>query len=159
MFVKINEAFINRFNDQKPHIDCKNCSIYSQSCKHFPKEPTQKLPPECLFRFWQEGCLHKLENEISKSIYEKIVEINKQREKYHCKKCATCCRLASSEFSYEELKERAKNGDIFSQQFVSIFVPYENKEDARKIYPEFFELLEEKYKEDRMCLQQKNKKR
>ena len=28
--------------------------------------------------------------------------------------------------SYEELKERAKNGDKFSQEFISIFVPYKN---------------------------------
>ena len=148
MFVKINEAFLARFNCQKPRISCKDCSIYSPDCKHSPQNPTQKLPTECLFRFWQESCLNKLEKEISNDIQNKIKEINKLREKYHCNKCAACCRLASSEYSFEQLKERAKNGDIFSQQFTSVFIPYENKEDARQYYPEFFDLLEKKYKGD-----------
>ena len=148
MFVKINEAFLNRFNIQKPNISCKNCSIYSPSCKFLPQNPTQSLPVECLFRFWQENCLEKLENEISQSLQNKITEINSLREKYHCNKCAACCKLASSEYSYDELKVRAKNGDIFSQQFTSVFVPYENKEEARQYYPEFFDLLESKYPND-----------
>lgn len=148
IFVKINEAFIARFNSQKPHISCKKCSIYSQNCKYKPQNPTEKLPSECLFRFWQENCLHKLETDISQSILIKIQEINELRNKYSCNKCAACCRLASSEFSFEQLKQRAENGDIFAKQFTSVFVPYENKEDARQYYPEFFDLLEAKYKND-----------
>ncbi len=148
IFVKINEAFLERFNAQKRLLSCKKCSICTENCAHFPENPTKTLPQECIYRFWQENCLTKLENEIAQSIYSKIEEINSLKENYHCEKCAACCRLASSEFSYEELKMRAKDGDIFSQQFVSVFVPYENKEDARKFYPEFFDLLKEKYKND-----------
>lgn len=148
IFVRINDAFLSRFNQQKPNISCRNCSIYSKECKFLPKNPTEKLPPDCLFRFWQENCLNKLEKEISKDIYEKIIEIKKLRENYHCNKCAACCKLASSEYSYEELKTRAKNGDIFSQQFISVFVQYQDKEDARQHYPEFFDLLESKYPND-----------
>ena len=148
IFVKINEAFMQRFNSQKPCISCKNCSIYSENCKYYPQSPVEKLPKECIFRFWQEGCLNKLETEISKSIYLKIQEVNQLKEKYSCNKCAACCKLASSEFSFEELKEKSQNGDIFAKQFTSIFIPYENKEDARAQYPEFFDLLESKYNDD-----------
>ena len=148
IFVKINEAFLNKFNTQKIRLSCKNCDIYSQNCTHYPINPTQKLPTECIFRFWQEKCLNELENEIAKSICEKIIEINKLRDKYQCNRCAACCKLASSEFSFEELKERAKNGDIFAKDFISIFVPYENIDEARAQYPEFFDLLKKKYNSD-----------
>lgn len=148
IFVKINEAFLLQFRNTRQQLSCKNCPQFLQNCKYFPENPTQKLPKNCIFRFWQENCINKLENEISQSINKKIQEINKLREKYTCNKCAACCKLASSEYSYEELKERAKNGDIFSQQFVSIFVPYKNKEEARQFYPEFFALLEKKYPND-----------
>lgn len=148
MFVKINDAFLNRFNTKKARLSCKNCSIYSENCKYYSSELTEKLPSDCVFRFWQESCLNELETEISRNIYEKIQEINSLRKKYHCNCCAACCKLASSEFSYEELIKKAKNGDIFAKEFTSIFIPYQDKNDARKQYPEFFDLLKEKYKED-----------
>lgn len=148
IFVKINEAFLQQFNHKKAQLSCKNCPIYKENCPHYPQNPTQKLPQDCVYRFWQEHCLTKLENEISQSIYKQVKQINTLKEKYHCVKCAACCKLASSEFSYEQLQERAKNGDIFAKQFVSIFVPYKNKEDARPLYPEFFALLEKKYPND-----------
>ena len=91
---------------------------------------------------WQIAVLDMFENDISHEIYRKWQEILKLRENYSCKGCATCCNLACSEFSYEELKEKAKNGDKFALQFVSIFVPYENREDAEKIYPQYLELLD-----------------
>lgn len=145
IFLKVNSAFLSKFNVQKVRLSCKNCSIYSRDCIYSACEVTQKLPMECVYRFWQEKCLNELETEISKSIYEKIVEINKTREKYSCNKCAACCKLASSEFSYDELKERAQNGDVFSKEFISVFIPYQNKDDARVQYPEFFDLLKKKY--------------
>jgi len=145
IFLKVNASFLARFNEEKRLLSCSKCS--RKDCK-IPNNPAEKLPQDCVFRFWQEHCLEKLEKEISKSIYEKIQEVNALKDKYHCNKCAACCRLASSEFSFEELKQRAKNGDIFAKQFTSVFVPYENKEEARQFYPEFFDLLESKYKDD-----------
>ena len=89
-----------------------------------------------------------LENDISHEIYDKWQEILKFRENYECKGCATCCNLACSEFSPEELKKRAENGDNFAKQFTSIFIPYESKEEARMVYPEYIELLEENISDD-----------
>ena len=92
---------------------------------------------------WQKDALTLLTGNISKDIYRKLNEILAYRVKFNCIGCATCCNLACSEFSLEELKEKAKNGDNFAAQFLSVFVPYESKEEAKKIYPEYIELLEE----------------
>ena len=76
---------------------------------------------------------------------KKIQLIEKRRQCFSCGRCTSCCKLASSEYSYEELKERAKNGDKFSAEFVSIFVPYESIDEPRKIYPDYIKMIEEKF--------------
>lgn len=96
---------------------------------------------------WQRNVLDMLENDISKEIYRKFREILAYRERFKCAGCATCCNLACSEFSPEELKQKAENGDNFAKQFTSIFIPYESKEEARKVYPAYIQMLEEN-KED-----------
>lgn len=92
---------------------------------------------------WQTNVLEMLEKDISKDIYLKFREILSKRSNYNCRGCATCCNLACSEFSPEELQRRAQNGDNFAQQFLSVFVPYSSKEEARKVYPQYLELLEQ----------------
>lgn len=82
-----------------------------------------------------------LNKEVTKEIYDKWLEILNYRKEFQCNRCGACCKLACSEFSPEELKEKAQNGDNFAQQFTSVFIPYEKEEDAQKIYPEYFELL------------------
>lgn len=96
---------------------------------------------------WQADVLDMLENDISKEVYRKYKEILAYRSQFKCSGCATCCNLACSEFSPEELKQKAANGDNFATQFLSVFIPYESKEEARKVYPEYIQMLEEN-KED-----------
>ncbi len=91
---------------------------------------------------WQKATLELLEKDISKEVYRKLNEILAYRTKFNCVGCATCCNLACSEFSPDELKQKAQNGDNFATQFLSVFIPYASKEEARKIYPEYIELLE-----------------
>ena len=98
---------------------------------------------------WQEQVIKLLNEDISKEIYRKLNEILAYRVKFKCVGCATCCNLACSEFSPEELKIKAQNGDNFANQFLSIFIPYTSKEEARAVYPEYIELLEEN-KEDKV---------
>ncbi len=100
-------------------------------------------------RQWQENAIDMLEKDISKEIYRKFREILAYRKNFKCVGCATCCNLACSEFSPEELQEKAKNGDNFASQFLSIFVPYNSKEEARKVYPEYIAMLDET-KEDKV---------
>jgi Fe-S-cluster containining protein len=71
----------------------------------------------------------------------KLKEIDLYRSQFSCKKTGTCCKLASSEFSYEELKEKAQNGDNFASQFTSIFIPYKNIEEAKKVFPDYMEVV------------------
>lgn len=97
---------------------------------------------------WQFAVLEMLENDISREVCRKWQEILDYRKNFQCKGCATCCNLACSEFSPEQLKEKAKNGDKFATQFTSIFVPYETREEAEKIYPEYLKLLDDNLEEN-----------
>ncbi len=97
---------------------------------------------------WQSAVLDMFENDISHEIYRKWKEILDYRKNFKCKGCATCCNLACSEFSPEQLKEKAQNGDKFAKQFTQIFVPYENAKQAEKIYPEYLKLLSDTLDED-----------
>lgn len=94
-------------------------------------------------RQWQWQVLDMLENDISKEIYRKFQEILAYRNNFSCVGCATCCNLACSEFSPEELKQKAEQGDNFASQFLSVFIPYKSKEEARKVYPEYIAMLDE----------------
>lgn len=137
------DAQINALKRESLCNRCKdNCDIDFNKITFL-----QKFPKGCRYKFWQESALNLLENKISKDIYSKIQLIEQKRKDYSCARCTSCCKLASSEYSYPELKERAKNGDKFSQEFVSIFVPYNSIEEPRKLYPEYVDLLEEKFKD------------
>ncbi len=121
-----------------------NCVAGEKSflCKEFPVSITTILPKNCSYTHWQNLAVHKIENEIEPEINLKIREIVDYREEFKCNRTGTCCRLASSEFSYEELKEKALKNDEFAKQFTSIFVPYENIDEARKVFPEYVDLIE-----------------
>ena len=54
-----------------------------------------------------------------------------KKDNCQCIKCGNCCRLATSEFSYDQLKQRAARGDKFARDFVSVFVPYKTEEEAK----------------------------
>lgn len=100
-----------------------------------------KFPQNSSGQNWQKACLELLNGELSRDVYDKMLEILAYRKMFKCTNCATCCKLACSEFSYDELKEKAQNGDNFAQQFTSVFVPYENFEDARAVYPEYVDIV------------------
>lgn len=133
IFLKSVDAINERLEEIKP--------------KGFEGELLDKYEPNSLGQKWQIACLELLNNNISKEVYRKLQEILAYRQVFKCQGCATCCKLACSEFSPEELKEKAKNGDKFATQFTSIFVPYANAEEASEIYPEYIELLKEKVDE------------
>ena len=132
---KFREVFKYSANELQKRIDgMKPSDVEGDVFTQFPSGSSGKM--------WQADVLNMLENEISKDIYLKFNEILAERKNYHCSGCATCCNLACSEFSPEELKEKAQNGDNFAQQFLSVFIPYNSKEEAREVYPEYIELLE-----------------
>ena len=134
IFVTCGDEIEKRINELKP--------------ENFGGEFFQKYEPGSDGYKWQISALELLDNEISREIYRKLNEILAYRSQFKCVGCATCCKLACSEFSPEELKRKADNGDNFAGQFLSIFIPYDSKEDARKIYPEYIDLLEENGEND-----------
>jgi len=124
--------------------DCIKYKNKNFICTNYPDSVSTILSPECGYRKWQYDVFEKLNGEFSRDILLKLREINAYRQNYTCKKTGTCCKLACSEFSYEELKQKAQNGDNFAAQFVSIFVPYNSYEEARAIFPEYVDMVIEK---------------
>ena len=132
IFLKSADEIKRLVDELKPDIDGEIFDRYDKDSKGY---------------IWQQNALKLLNENISKDIYNKLQEILAYRSQFKCIGCGTCCKLACSEFSPDELKEKAKNGDNFANQFLSVFIPYQSKEDARKIYPEYIKMLEDN-KED-----------
>jgi Fe-S-cluster containining protein len=50
-----------------------------------------------------------------------------------CKKCGTCCLCVSPSKSWKILLEKAAKGEVFARDFFTIFIPYKNHDQAKKI--------------------------
>lgn len=113
----------------------------AESCAECPPsaEFTDRLTARhagCPDRQWQADALETLEQEIGREILQRLEKIEAYKNTFNCHMCGMCCRLASSEYSYDELQARAEAGDSFAQQFTSIFLPYASTEAAERKYPE-----------------------
>jgi len=128
IFMKTSEAVQTRINEIRPD--------------GFNGDILDKFENGSTGEGWQKTVLDMFENDIATEIYRKWNGLLKYRENFHCKGCATCCNLACSEFSPEELEKRAANGDNFAKQFTGVFIPYGSREEAKKIYPEYLKMLE-----------------
>lgn len=106
-------------------------------------EILDKYEPNSVGQIWQNSVCEMFENDISKEVLRKISEIKQNRKSCHCIGCGTCCKLACSEFSPDELKQKAQNGDNFASQFIQTFIPYENSDEPRRIFPEYLKMLED----------------
>ena len=148
------EDLTTSINDLKQ----KYREIFAVSVEQIQKRIDELKPEECGEIFdkyplnskgeaWQKAVLKMFEDDIAKEIYRKWSEILAYRSQFKCIGCGTCCKLACSEFSPEQLKQKADNGDRFATQFLSVFIPYNSKEEARNIYPEYIKMLED-HKED-----------
>ena len=122
---------------------CKKSKEKPMYCTSYPNDIKAILHTGCGFEKWQKIGLEKLENEISKDIFEKIQNILQYKNSFNCSCCATCCKMACSEFSYEELQEKAEKGDNFAKQFISVFIPYDNEDEPRQAYGEYIDYLKE----------------
>lgn len=139
IFVEAAESIRKEISSFKPVNPCEKCSI--KDCKIEKKDVFTAYPPNCLYRDWQLKVLTFLAGDYRnklKTVYKNIMD---KKSDYTCARCASCCKLAVSEYSYTQLKQRALKGDKFSKDFVSVFVPYESEEDAKSANPEYFELL------------------
>lgn len=141
IFLKSSDEIQHQIEKIKPEKACENCNVSDCAKK---TDIFENFPNTCAYKKWQKEVINLLDNDVSKHIYKDWMRILEYRKKFGCTGCATCCKLACSEFSYNELKEKAANGDNFANQFTSIFIPYNSEAEARAIYPEYFELLAEK---------------
>ena len=139
IFIEAAESIRREVNAFKPENPCDKCQV--KDCKIEKKDMFAPYPSNCPYRDWQLKILTFLAGDYKqklKVIYKNMME---KRNAYTCAKCAACCKLAASQYSYEQLKQRAMRGDKFSKDFISVFVPYKTEEDAKAANPEYFELL------------------
>ena len=133
----------------KPENACDGCS--HKDCKIQNKDIFAPYPPTgCKLREWQMKAITYLTGDYKQKMKLAYKEIMDKRAEYQCNKCGACCKLAVSEYSYTQLKQRAMRGDKYSDDFVSVFVPYESEEEARKINPEYFDLLNVLVEDDKI---------
>lgn len=148
IFIEAAESIRREVSKFKPENPCTICSV--KDCKITVKDVFTDYPVGCAYRDWQKQILTFLNGEYRqklKNIYKAMMD---KKCEYECIRCANCCRLAVSEYSFEQLKQRAMRGDKFSEDFVSVFRPYETEADAKKANPEYFELLNELMEDQRV---------
>ena len=141
IFIEAAESIRKEIDKFKPNNPCTICNV--KNCKIEKKDVFTDFPVGCAYRDWQKKVLSFLAGEYRQKLKNTYKMIMDNRCETVCNRCANCCRLASSEFSYEQLKQRAMRGDKFSKDFISVFVPYKTEEDAKLANPEYFELLNE----------------
>lgn len=128
-------AAIDKFKPENP------CTLCTKKCQIEKKDIFTDFPVGCAYKEWQTSALSFLNGEYR----QKLIKVNKmimeKKEAHLCNQCGECCRLAVSQYSYEQLKQRAFRGDKFSEDFISVFLPYASEEEAKKANPEYFDSL------------------
>lgn len=127
--------------------------IFLEYAKSLQDEVYSLKPQECLGeifdlyekhsvgRDWQNKVLNLIETKLNDEVSSNLDKVFTSRKSCHCVGCGVCCKFAVSEFSPEELSQKAKNGDSLALQFTNTFVPYSSIEEAQKVFPEYVEML------------------
>lgn len=149
LFFEADKTFKEQLNKLGEGFSCSKCR---PDCKisdaPFMTTLTMSLPENCNLRNRQKHCANIIKTEIKSDIQQKISDIMTYGNSFNCIGCATCCKLGCSEYSYEELKQKAQAGDNFATQFTSIFIPYKNFEEAEKVFPEYVNFVGKTLDED-----------
>lgn len=116
--------------------------ITKNSPKNFEGEIFALYENNSTGKLWQEKIVNLLAKRLLKIKNELTQQIKELRTQSHCIGCGTCCQFACSEFSPAELKNKAQNKDKTAQDFLQTFVPYQDMEEVRKVFPEYVTLLE-----------------
>lgn len=141
IFVEAAESIRREIEKFKPDNPCTLCAV--KNCQVEKKDIFADYPVGCAYREWQLQTLTFLSGDYKQKLKNQYQEMMAKKSECECIRCGNCCRLAVSEYSYEQLKQRAIRGDKFSKDFVSVFVPYKSVEEAKIANPEYFKLLEE----------------
>lgn len=119
-------GLLQQFNSLRQAFQCEPCKDLSTETlfKH--------SHPDCGYTPWRQQVLEVLEQHIGRGLVEKLAEIRAERDRVTCGRCGACCRMASSEYDWTTLSEKARQGDDFAQQFTRVFLPYASLEAARQ---------------------------
>lgn len=148
IFIEAAESIRSAIEKFKPENPCETCTI--DKCNLTKKDVFSDFPLGCKYIDWQKEVLSFLGGEYRQKLKNTYKMIMDKKCEYECIRCGNCCRLATSEFSYEQLKQRAMRGDKYSKDFVSVFVPYNSEEEAKLANPEYFELLNKLVEEQKI---------
>ena len=148
IFIEAAESIRAAIDKFKPENPCTICSV--KDCQVQKKDVFTDFPVGCAYRDWQKQVLSFLSGEYRQKLKNTYKMIMDKKCEFECSQCGNCCRLATSEYSYEQLKQRAARGDKFSKDFVSVFVPYATEEEAKLANPEYFALLAEVTEDQRV---------
>ncbi len=70
---------------------------------------------------------------------QELLNMVKNRPQELCKMCGDCCRVVTTKFTYKELLEKKAQGDDSAIDFLSVFVPFDSIEEAKKESAEIVE--------------------
>jgi Fe-S-cluster containining protein len=137
----MKEQYRELFSLAHQHLQDVFKTLHAQytcdQCQTQPEDVLKVLHAGCGYRQWQKAVVFHLEKVTAKGIVESIAKVKAAREvKGACHSCGVCCDLASSEFDYDTLLEKAKNGDPFASQFTRVFLPYASQKEAQTRYPD-----------------------
>jgi hypothetical protein len=137
------KAFFYKFSPPEGSIE-----TMSEVFPDYPFKLLTLLHANCIYNDWQDLLDTYIKEQLSVDINKQIKKIHKYRENFHCKLSGTCCRLASSQYSFDELKKKATLGDDFAAQFTRVFTPYETIEAARELFPEYVDFVLTEFSEN-----------
>ncbi len=124
----------------KPNYNCNFCTI---PCDIKKVDIFEVFPPNCPYGTWQIKALSYLTNEYKAKLRVSKKTMMEKKNEYSCAKCGACCKLAVSEYSPMQLKQKAIRGDKYAREFSSIYVAYDSEEMAEAICPDYYNKLKE----------------
>lgn len=86
--------------------------------------------------------LKQFDDNAESRIIELRDKIQSVKAKYSCIKCGSCCKLAATPNSPDDLKKLAENGDKFAREFAAYFKPYEDFDAIKALYPDYFDTVD-----------------
>lgn len=149
IFIEAAESIRREIAKFKPENPCESCSA-AKDCQIKVYDIFTPYPANCKYREWQLQTLTFLAGDYQQTLKAMRKNIYDKHSDYSCGRCGACCKLATSEYSYTQLKQRASKGDKYASDFISVFVPYENEDDARKVNPEFCQMLDDLLEDQRV---------
>ena len=95
----------------KPNYNCNFCTI---PCDIKKVDIFEVFPPNCPYGTWQIKALSYLTNEYKAKLRVSKKTMMEKKNEYSCAKCGACCKLAVSEYSPMQLKQKAIRGDKYA---------------------------------------------